>query len=138
MLKHPFLDIPYAPKLRHLLSPFDIYDREETLGEEFARYDINLDTDRRRLIEKYIIEKSSDLSYRHRKVLCDKLGVALSDETFDFSHLLRQAPGYYCTLPWGWSEMDNPKGFFEEIYRLTNEWWKEDLQKASLEDPATW
>ncbi|MDT3231006.1 hypothetical protein [Pseudomonas sp. rhizo25] len=138
MLKHPFLNIPYAPKLRHFLGPFDIYDREETLGKELAYYDVNIDIDRTQLIKKYIIEKFSDLSYRHRKILCDTLEAALSDKTYDFSQLFRQAPGYYCNLPWGWSEMDNPRGFFEEIYRLTNEWWKEDLQKASLEDPATW
>jgi hypothetical protein len=34
--------------------------------------------------------------------------------------------------------MDNPRGFFEDIYRLMQESWKDDLQKASLEDLATW
>lgn len=138
MLKHPFLNIPYQPKLRYFLGPFDIYDREETLGKEFETYDINNDADRERLIKKHIIDKSTDLNYRHRKVLVDKLSVALNDEAYDFSHVLRQAPGFYCSLPWGWSDMVRPRGFFEDIHRLANEWWKDDLQKASLEDQSTW
>ncbi|WP_248751491.1 hypothetical protein [Pseudomonas sp. MWU15-20650] len=138
MLKHPFLDVPYEPKLRYFLGPFDTYDREETLGEAFSHYNINLDIDREQLIKKYIIDNGSDLTYRHRKVLCDHLESALSDETYDFSQLFSQAPGYYCTLPEGWSDMENPRGFFEDIYRLTNEWWKDDLQKASLENQSTW
>lgn len=138
MLKHPFLDIPYEPKLRYFLGPFDIYDREETLGEEFARYDINNNADREYLIKKHIIDKSTDLNYRHRKSLFDTLGAALNDDNYDFSQLFAQAPGYYCTLPWGWADMADPRIFFEDIYRLTQEGWKDDLQKASLEDPATW
>ncbi|WP_455884905.1 hypothetical protein [Pseudomonas spelaei] len=138
MLKHPFLDIPYEPKLRYFLGPFDIYDREETLGEEFARYDINNNADREYLIKKHIIDKSTDLNYRHRKSLFDILGAALNDDNYDFSQLFAQAPGYYCTLPWGWADMADPRIFFEDIYRLTQEGWKDDLQKASLEDPATW
>ena len=49
---HPFLNIPYQPKLRYLLGPFDIYDLEETLGKESAEYDINLDSNREQLIKK--------------------------------------------------------------------------------------
>ncbi|AZF53699.1 hypothetical protein C4J85_3216 [Pseudomonas sp. R4-34-07] len=66
------------------------------------------------------------------------MGAALNDKTYDFSQLLSQAPGYYCTLPWGWENMENPRGFFEAIYKLTSEWWKDDLQKASHEDQSTW
>ena len=138
MLKHPFLNRPYHPKLRYFLGPFDIYDREETLGEELATYDININTDRERLIKKYIIDRNTDLNYRHRKVLVDHLSATLYDDTYDFTQVLRQAPGFYCSLPWGWSNMVNPRGFFEDIYRLTHDWWKEDLQKASLEDQSTW
>ena len=138
MLKHPFLNKPYQPKFRHFLSPFDIYDREETLGEIFSTYNINHKRDREKLIKKYIIDKSTDLNYRHRKLLVDTLGDALEDETYDFSQALSQAPGFYCSLPWGWSDMEDPRGFFEDIYRMTNEWWKDDLQKASQEDQSTW
>jgi hypothetical protein len=138
MLKHPFLNTPYQPKLRYFLSPFDIYDREETLGEILSTYNIDLKSDREKPIKKYVIDKSSDLNYRHRKLLVDTLGAALDDKTYDFSRELNQAPGFYCSLPWGWSNMENPRGFFEGIYRLTNEWWKDDLQRASLEDPSTW
>lgn len=138
MLRHPFLNIPYKPKLQYLLGPFDVYDREETLGEELASYDMNITTNREQLINKYMIYKSTDLTYRHRKSLADMLGSALDDTSYDFSQILKPAPGFYCSLPWGWSDMENPRGFFEDIYRLMIEGWKDDLRKASLEDPSTW
>jgi hypothetical protein len=34
--------------------------------------------------------------------------------------------------------MENTRVFFEDIYRLATIEWKEDLQKASLEDQSTW
>lgn len=138
MLKHPFLNIPYQPKLQYLLGPFDVYDREETLDEEFAAYDINIAADRELLINKYIILENKDLNYRHRKLLADTLSTALEDKAYDFSQVLTPAPGFYCSLPWGWSDMENPRCFFEDINRLMSEGWKHDLQKASLEDPSTW
>lgn len=138
MLKHPFLNTPYQPKLQYLLGPFDIYDREDTLGEELATYDINITADREQLINRYIIRKSTDLTYRHRKLLADTLSAALEDKSYDFSQILTPAPGFYCSLPWGWRNMKNPRCFFEDIYRLMNEGWNDDLQKANLEDPSTW
>lgn len=65
------------------------------------------------------------------------LGAALNDKNYDFSKILSQAPGYYCSLPWG-GVIWRTAVFFEEIYSLTNQWWKDDLEKASLEDPSTW
>lgn len=138
MLKHPFLNIPYQPKLQYLLSAFDIYDREESLGATLERYDINSPTDREDLIRTYITDRSTDLNYRHRKALIDVLSAALSDNAYDFSKVLSQDPHSYCTLPFGWDSMRSPRAFFEDIFRLANEEWKDDLQKASLEDHLTW
>lgn len=99
---------------------------------------LNEATTRERISKKYIIDKkNTDLNYRHRRSLVDLLNTALSDDSYDFSTILRQVPGFYCTLPWGWSDMENPRGFFEDIYRLATQGWKYDLQKASREDPST-
>jgi hypothetical protein len=138
MLKHPFLSTDYEPKLQYFLGPFDTYDCEESLGEDLERYDINKPGDREALINAYIIDKSTDLNYRHRKSLVDILSAALQEDSYDFSTILIQKPESYCTLPSGWDTMENPRAFFEDIYRLTKEGWKDDLQKASLEDQSDW
>jgi hypothetical protein len=41
-------------------------------------------------------------------------------------------------MAWDETEIVDPRGFFADIYRLANEVWKDDLQKASLEDQSTW
>lgn len=138
MLMHPFLNIPYAPKLKYFLSGFDIYDLEDSLGAAIATYDINQAEDRAHLIQHLIIERCSDLNHRHKKSLVDVLSAALDDEGYDFSKVLKQDPSSHCALPCGWDRMDNPREFFENIYQLASEGWREDLRLASLEDPSTW
>lgn len=138
MLMHPFLNIPYAPKLQYFLSGFDIYDREDSLGAAIATYDINMPEDRAHLIIHLVIDRSTDLNYRHKKTLVDLLSAALDDNEYDFSEILSQDLNSHCALPCGWDRMDNPRGFFEDIYNLAQEGWQEDLYQASLEDPSTW
>ncbi|MGE1153192.1 hypothetical protein [Pseudomonas kitaguniensis] len=138
MLKHPFLNIPYVPKLQYLLGGFDIYDRENSLGAAIATYDVNQPEDRAYLIQHLIIDRSTDLNYRHKKSLVDVLSAALDDNDYDFSKPLFQDLNSHCALPNGWDCMDNPRGFFEDIYTLAKAGWKDDLQKASLEDSSTW
>jgi hypothetical protein len=41
-------------------------------------------------------------------------------------------------LAWDETEINNARGFFEDIYRLASEEWREDLHKASLEDQSVW
>lgn len=41
-------------------------------------------------------------------------------------------------MAWDETEIDEPRVFFEEIYRLASNDWEEELQKASVEDRSTW
>ncbi len=66
MLMHPFLDRPYDPQISHFLGGFEIYDCEETLGEELSQFDLNSAEDRKELIYKYVVHRFRDLSYRHK------------------------------------------------------------------------
>ena len=63
---------------------------------------------------------------------------ALSNPDFDFAKEFESDYDEYITMAWDETEIADHRGFFADIYRLANEIWKEDLQKASLEDPATW
>ena len=62
----------------------------------------------------------------------------LQQPNFDFSAQFESDYDEYSALAWDETEIDNPRGFFEDIYRLASEAWKEDIDKAGLEDQATW
>jgi hypothetical protein len=139
MLFHPSSDhIPFDASLYYFVGVFDIYDREETKGEEFARYNPNNTKDRENLILKYCLDPHNTLSYRHRHQLMESLSLALNTDTFNFHSYFKDDPDEYSTMAWDETQIADPRGFFVEIYRLAKEAWKDDLQKANLEDPSTW
>ncbi|GID03981.1 hypothetical protein [Pseudomonas sp. 008] len=136
MFIDPDTQQPYIPTPSYFLGCFDIYDREETLGEELERFDPNDPTDREELILKYCLPRKR--SYRQRFLLYKCLEEALQDKNYDFQSLLKYDPEAYSSFPDGWDEMKDTRAFFEDIFRLATVEWKDDLQKASLEDQSTW
>ena len=138
MLMHPYLNVPYNPSLGHFLGGFDIYDREESLGEELSEYDPDCPSDRDFLISKFIVKRFAALSYRHKFVLVSVLGDALDGDPSVFLEVLEHDPILPSSLPPGWDEMKNPKAFFEDVYLKLSEAWIDDLYKASQEDFSTW
>jgi len=138
MLTHPFVDVPYEPKLSYILGGISIYDREETLGEALWVYNPNERQDREKIIKCFILQDLMYLSYRHRFVLFKMLEGVLSEKDFDFSTQFESDYDAPRTIAWDETEIDDPRGFFEDIYRLASEEWKDDLHKASLEDQSTW
>ena len=139
MLFHPSSEhIPFDASLRYFVGIFDIYDREESKGEELHAYNPNNQKDREALILRYCLDPYNEFSHRHKYKLMENLSFALNTENFDFSSFFEDDPDEYSTMAWDETEIADPRGFFADIYRLANEVWKDDLQKASLEDPATW
>ena len=139
MLFHPCSEsIPFDASLRYFVGAFDIYDREETKGKELYAYNPNNEEDREHLIIKYCLDPHTRYSYRHKYKLIENLVTALNTENFDFGSFFEDDPDEHSSMAWDETEIADPRGFFADIYRLANEVWKEDLQKASLEDPATW
>lgn len=138
MLKSPFADKPFEPTLSYILAALSIYDREETKGEKLWKYNPNNINDREKIIKLFILKDLMYLSYRHRYVLISILKDALSTPNFDFSKEFESDHDAYITMAWDETEIENPRGFFMEIYRIANEEWKDELQKASLEDQNTW
>ncbi|MBK5302840.1 MULTISPECIES: hypothetical protein [Gammaproteobacteria] len=136
MFIDPDTQQPYMPTPSYFLGCFDIYDREHTLGEELEKFNPNDPADREELILKYCLVRNR--TYRHRFLLYKCLEEALQDKSYDFQSLLEYDPEAYSSFPCGWDEMENTRVFFEDIYRLATVEWKDDLQKASLEDPASW
>ena len=138
MLKCPFMNTPYTPNISHILGALSIYDLEDTVGKELWKYDSNNEKDREKIIISFVLKDLMYLSYRHRFVLMAALRDVLDKPDFDFSKEFESDYDEYITMAWDETEIDDPRGFFADIYRLANEVWKDDLQKASLEDPSTW
>lgn len=138
MLKSPFTDKPFEPALSYILAALSIYDREETKGEALWNYNPNNIKDRETIIRSFILKDLMYLPYRHRYVLIAILKDALSTPGFNFSKEFESDHDAHITMAWDETEIENPRGFFMEIYRIANEEWKDELQKASLEDQHTW
>ncbi|WP_419794880.1 hypothetical protein [Pseudomonas palleroniana] len=132
------MNTPYTPNTSHILGELSIYDIEETVGRELRKYNPNNEKDRKKIIISYILKDLMYLSYRHRFLLMSALRDALDNTEFDFSKEFENDYDEYITMAWDETEIADPRGFFADIYRLANEVWKDDLQKASLEDPSTW
>jgi hypothetical protein len=136
MFIDPGTELPYIPVPSYFLGCFDIYDREETLGEELNLFDPNDAADREFLIINYSLEGKR--SYREKFLLYKCLELALLDDNYDFQALLEHDSHECSSLPDGWDRMDDPRVFFEDIYRLASEAWKDDISKAEVEDKSTW
>lgn len=138
MLLDPFLNEEFEPDLMWFVGVFGVYDREETLGAELEVYDPNDIDDRAELIKKYSLVLDY-LSYRHKFVLLQFLAEKLNDESFDFQGLFDIDEDEAASWPRKeWYELENPRAFFQHVYTLAQEFWEDDLHKASLEDQATW
>ncbi|SFH30593.1 hypothetical protein [Pseudomonas sp. NFACC45] len=138
MLKDPFLNEKFVPDLMWFIGQFDVYDREETRGATLEVYNPNDKCDRSELIVKYGLDLEC-LSYRHKYVLVAYLEDRLSEQDFDFQKLFEIDED--CAGSWPrdeWYNLENPREFFQAVFVLAKETWKEDLQKAALEDSSTW
>lgn len=138
MLTWPKFNTPFEPTIFYWLGGISIFDREETLGAALWVYNPNKQSDREQVIRKFVLSRFDHLTYRHRFLLFKILEETLSISDFDFSAQFESDYDANTHLAWDETEVDDPRGFFEDIYRLASEEWKEDLYKASLEDQSTW
>lgn len=138
MLTHPFGNFPFIPQLSYILAGISIYDREETLGEALWVYNPNKQDEREEVIKKFIIPDFDYLTYRHRFLVFKMLEEVLQRSDFDFSREFESDYDDPRVLAWDETQIENHRGFFEDIYRLASEKWKDDLHKAGLEDQSTW
>jgi hypothetical protein len=138
VLKDPFLNEPFDPSLKWFIGAFDVYDREEDLGLELEKYNPNIRRDRKQLIERYALDLNY-LSYRHKYILLKTLEATLNNESYNFQSLFEINESEAASWPRSeWYELTNPRDFLKDIYLIAQYTWKDDLQKARLEDQSTW
>ncbi len=138
MLREPFISKEFQPDIMWFIGGFNVYDREETRGAELEIYDPNNMADRANLIKSYSLNFDC-LSYRHKFVLVKFLAEKLSDSRFDFQTLFEIDEDEASSWPRSeWYELESPRAFFQDIYALAQEVWKEELLMASAEDQTVW
>lgn len=138
MLMLPFTRLPYEPQLSNVLSGISIYDREETLGQALWDYDPNKYDDRQKIIKNFIVPEFDYLTYRHRYLIFNLIESHLQDACFDFSVEFKSDYEDPRVLAWDETQIIDARGFFEHIYEVVSESWKDDLLRASLEDQTQW
>lgn len=138
MLMWPKFNTPFEPTLFYWLGGISIFDREETLGAALWVYNPNEQHDREKIIKGFILTRFDHLSYRHRFLLLKILEDALSQTDFDFYTQFESDDDTNTYLAWSETEIDDHRGFFEEIYRIAADEWKDDIEKARLEDRSVW
>lgn len=140
MLLAPFTELPYQPTVDSLLAGIDTEYKDDSFRDELLKLDPNSKADRRIIIKNYIIKGQEYLSYRHKYLLLKKLEEALADKFYDFSAIFEYdyETNESSASPWLASGILTPRSFFEDIYELASEEWRQDINKASLEDSSTW
>ncbi|WP_445366213.1 hypothetical protein ACJJJB_10680 [Microbulbifer sp. ANSA001] len=134
-LNHPKSKMAFEPSPGWFLGPFDIYDREESLGEKLNEYDPLESNQLQNLFDEYFF-KECGYATKHKAAMVKCLVEALSEDAYDFSiHL----PNYedeenYFFLPSSW-EFSRPRYIFEQAYIASVRHWGNELKETGLELP---
>lgn len=112
----------FEPTPRFFLRYFDIYDREETLGEELAQYDPMKYEDLESLMYKYFVIELSYEKYTnaHKKALLKSLKESLDNPSFNFNELVEDDHDECFSFPW---EISDARKFFTNIYKIISKYW---------------
>jgi len=138
-LNHPNSTMTFDPNPGWFLGPFDIYDREDSLGENLNKYDPLEPDQLQKLFDEYFfnhIDKEHGYTVEHKAAIVNCLIEALNKDTYDFSQHL---PNYedeenYFFLPSNW-EFPRPRYIFEQAYMASARHWGKELKEVGLKLP---
>lgn len=136
-LTYPNTNIPFNPSPMYFLGEFDVYDREESLGEYLNQFDPNDRAQVNQLLQKLFFQgaRAQALTSAHKKVLIEALLAALRDPDYDFLPAFQPEEADTFCLPFDW-EIENGRLFFEEAYRLAMEFWGAELDSQGMSLPS--
>ena len=112
-LLHLGSHIEFTPSPAFLLAPFNIYDREESLGLELAAYDPNDPEQLQQLLDTHFFPPWDQGAWTaaHKVALSHALHSALQNPQHDFASLLEDDDNDCFYLPSSW-HIQNPRQFF--------------------------
>jgi hypothetical protein len=135
VIKHPNSNVDFVVGPGFFLGDFDVYDREESLGQRLERFNPNDSAQLRSLMDEFFFKgaRVSGLNALHKAELVRVLADALANKDFDFRELI--APegdfGDCFALPESWNIV-NPRALFLDIYELTIQRWEDQLHSVGL------
>lgn len=132
-LKHPGSDIEFHADPSLLLAPFDIYDREESLGQELAAYDPNDSQQLLQLLDRYFFPccEQASWSTAHKVMLTRSLQAALQSLQYDFAAPLQDSHDDCFYLPATW-QIQAPRQFFLNAYSILLKRWAAEFATAGF------
>jgi hypothetical protein len=138
-LKYPNTNVEFVVSPAYFIAEFDVYDREEDLGESLNEFDPNDKEDLERLFAERLLSGGNEAyTPAHKGELLRVLGDALANPAYNFERLLSQTDNEneYFTLPSSWV-IRIPRNFFATAYRVIYRAWGEDARNAGcvIRDP---
>jgi len=127
-LKFPQSDIDFIITPAYFLGDFNVYDREESLGEYLGRFNPNDFEDLSLILDEKFFNggRVLHLSLEHKYELLRVLGNALAQKEYNFTSIINNQDDYFY-LPHSWV-IEDPRSFFETIYLQMYKYWNEDLK----------
>ncbi|CAM4100218.1 Dehydrogenase [Comamonas aquatilis] len=124
LLLHPDSDIEFQASPAMILGPFDVYDREESLGQDLNAYDPNDNAQLRLLFERHLLTALANKGWTaaHRAALTQALAATLQDPQYPFVALLEDDEEHGFYLPSNWN-IQAPRQFFHQAYLTLLEHW---------------
>lgn len=133
-LKFPNSDIDFTITPAYFLGDFNIYDREESLGEYLNKFNPNNSEELCLVLEEKFFNggRVLELSLEHKLELLRVLANALAQKEYDFASVIDNQDDEYFYLPYSWA-IKNPRNFFETIYSQMYKHWSKDFIKAGFD-----
>lgn len=140
MLKAPFTELPFKPTVDMFLAGLETEYRDQEFKCKLLALNPNGEVDRIKIVKEYVIKDQNYLPYRHKFLLVKVLGAALANNSYDFSAAFEYnyETDEPSPSPWSASEIETPRSFFEDIFNIANDIWKDDISRAAVEDPSAW
>jgi hypothetical protein len=135
-LNHPQSNIQFKATPAFFIGPFDVYDREESIGRDLNTYDPNDPVQLQRLFDVYFFPSWTEngATVAHKRALAEALIAALRDPHYNFADLLKDDSDHF-SLPSTW-EFRDPRQFFYGAYLALVFHWSDELLAAGFSLPV--
>lgn len=135
-LNFPNSDVEFTASPALFLGPFDVYDREDSLGQDLNAYDPNDPAQLRQLLDVYFFPAwaVNVVTVAHKLAIASSLTAALQEPNYNFSSFFENDDGYF-SLPSAWDIRD-PRQFFYGVFLALIAHWGEELRAAGHSLPS--
>ncbi len=128
-LKYPDSDVDFNITPAIVLGGFDIYDREEGLGERLNGFNPNNHDELLEIYSNFSNLRNRKYTLEHKKIIVETVLEALLNPNYNFGELLKDNDDECLYLPTEW-DIKNPRSFFLSAYIWMISSWSVELDSA--------